>query len=291
LGIETCFYNGMDDYAKMWLQLAFPVYLIFIAISLTIASRYSVTIQKITARGVLPVLATLFLLSYTKLLLVASNFLFFYAKITHLPSNTTTLVCYMDPNVPLFGLKFIILFAVCLILFVILVIFNMFIFFAKNLASFKVMNYLISLLDVYQGPYKDKYYFWTGLQLLIRAVFFGLSALEKHTNLKACIVILVIMIWLHEKCWPFKSKRANITELLVLMNIHIVFIVSYFSTSSNVSINILVAIAMCQLGCIVLFHATTLLNRCTNCISMKQLNKMKNMLFLFIRFCKKYAQL
>ena len=23
-GIQTCFYNGMDDYAKMWLQLAFP---------------------------------------------------------------------------------------------------------------------------------------------------------------------------------------------------------------------------------------------------------------------------
>ena len=28
LGIQTCFYNGMDDYTKMWLQLAFPFYLI-----------------------------------------------------------------------------------------------------------------------------------------------------------------------------------------------------------------------------------------------------------------------
>ena len=27
LGIQTCFYNGMDDYAKMWLQLLFPFYL------------------------------------------------------------------------------------------------------------------------------------------------------------------------------------------------------------------------------------------------------------------------
>ena len=24
LGFEMCFYNGMDDYVKMWLQLAFP---------------------------------------------------------------------------------------------------------------------------------------------------------------------------------------------------------------------------------------------------------------------------
>ena len=64
LGIETCFYNGMDDYAKMWLQLAFPFYLIFIATLIIITSRYSTTIQRLTARRALPVLATLFLLSY-----------------------------------------------------------------------------------------------------------------------------------------------------------------------------------------------------------------------------------
>ena len=40
LGVEVCFYNGMDDYAKMWLQLAFPFYLMFIAASLIIVSRY-----------------------------------------------------------------------------------------------------------------------------------------------------------------------------------------------------------------------------------------------------------
>ena len=67
LGIQTCFYNGMDDYAKMWLQLAFPFYLIFIATSLIITSRYSTTVQRLTPRRALPVLATLFLLSYTKI--------------------------------------------------------------------------------------------------------------------------------------------------------------------------------------------------------------------------------
>ena len=42
LGIETCFYNGMDSF-KMWLQLFFPFYLIIIAASIIIASRYSYT--------------------------------------------------------------------------------------------------------------------------------------------------------------------------------------------------------------------------------------------------------
>ena len=57
----------MDDYAKMWLQLAFPLYLIMIAASLIIASRYSTRIQRLTACRALPVLATPFLLSYSKL--------------------------------------------------------------------------------------------------------------------------------------------------------------------------------------------------------------------------------
>ena len=48
LGIETCFYNGMDSYVKMWLQLFFPSYLIIIAVSIIIASRYSTRILRLT---------------------------------------------------------------------------------------------------------------------------------------------------------------------------------------------------------------------------------------------------
>jgi len=99
LGIQVCFHNGMDDYAKMWLQLTFPFYLILIATLLTI------------------VLATLlsFLLSYTKILYIVSSVLFFYSITTHLPSKHTTLVWSVDANVPLFGVRFTILFIVYLI--------------------------------------------------------------------------------------------------------------------------------------------------------------------------------
>ena len=121
LGITTCFYKGMDSYAKIWLQLTFPAYLILIASSLIIASRYSGKIQRLTARRALPVLATLFLLSYTKVLLTVSSVLFFYTTTTHLPSNETTVWWLVDPTVPLFGIKFAILFASCLILFIALI--------------------------------------------------------------------------------------------------------------------------------------------------------------------------
>ena len=48
--IKTCFYYGLDDYAKMWLRLAFPMYLIFIATLIIITSRYPTTIERLTAR-------------------------------------------------------------------------------------------------------------------------------------------------------------------------------------------------------------------------------------------------
>ena len=50
LGITTCFYHGMDDYAKMWLQMMFPAYLIMTAIILILTSRYFTIMHRMTAQ-------------------------------------------------------------------------------------------------------------------------------------------------------------------------------------------------------------------------------------------------
>ena len=214
LGIETCFYNEMSDYAKMWLQLVFPIYLIFIATLLIITSQYSTTIQRLTAHRALPVLATLFLLSYTKVLLTVSKVLFSYTSITRLPSNHTTLVWSVDTSVPLFGVKFTILFIACLILFLIFIPFNVVLIFTKKLSYFKVVTYFKPLLDAYQGPYKITFHYWTGLQLIIRAIFFGLTALDRNINLTLGTLLIAVLIWLQERMIPFKTKMNNYMEIL-----------------------------------------------------------------------------
>ena len=261
LGITTCFYNGMDNYAKAWLQLMFPAYLILIATSLIIASRYSGRIQRLTARRALPVLATLFLLSYTKVLLLVSSVLFFYSTTTHLPSNKATVLWSVDPNVPVFGAKFTILFAVCFILFLILISFNMILLVTKTLARFKIINHFKPLLDAYQGPYKIKFYYWTGLQLLIRAAFFGLSALDKSLNVMLSIIILVALIWSCEKLSPFKRKGNALIEKLFLSNLFMMLVIniSQYDTVNNIMISVLISLAMLQLLCIVILHFKTLL--------------------------------
>ena len=206
----------MNDYAKMWLQLAFPIYLFIIAYSLNIGSRYSSRMQKLTARRSLPVLATLLLLSYTKVLLTVCHVLFYYSTIVSLPDYHVKYMWSVDTSVDLFGVKFSELFAICLILFIILLPFNILLLFIRKLSRFKFINKYKPLLDVYCGPYKDKYYYWTGLLLLMRTTFFGLSAFDRWINLCCGTILLGILLCIQGIIHPFKCKLVNIQESFIL---------------------------------------------------------------------------
>ena len=252
LGIPACFYNGMDDYTKMWLQLAFPAYLILIATLLIIASRHSTTVQRITARRALPVLATLFLLSYTKVLRTVSSVLFYYSTITHLPTGHNTLVWAVDANVPLFGLKYTALFIVCLILFIVLLPFNVILCFTKTAMRLQLVNHSKPLIDAYQGPYKIKYYYWTGLQLVMRVVFFGLSALDRNINLTVGIILLTIVSMTQAKLNPFKSNYKNFYESCYLFHLLTLYALSYGYYS--IALNAMITVATLQFLLIIVYH-------------------------------------
>ena len=233
LGIEVCFYNGMDGYSKALLQLVFPLYLIVIAFVLIIASRHSSKIQQITSHRALHVLATLFLLSYTKFLLTVCQVLFFYSEIIHLPSKDVTLVWSLDVNVPLFGVKFLIAFIICLVIFIILLYFNFLLLFTRQMLRFKCISTFKPLLDAYFGPYKDQCYYWTGLQLTLRAIFLGLSALHRNVSLTSGVVILGILLFLQGVLSPFKSRYKNIQESLLLLNLQAVYALALYSDDDS----------------------------------------------------------
>ena len=259
LGIQTCFYNGMDDYAKMWLQLVFPFYLIFIATSLIITSRYSTTIQRLTARRALPVLVTLFLLSYTKILLIVSSVLFSYSKLISLPSGHTTMVWSVDANVPLFGVKFIVLFITCLIIFLMLVPFNMVLVFTRLFSRFSFINKFKPLIDAYQGPYKDKMYYWVGLQLALRAVYFALSSLDRNINLTVSIVLFSLVEGMYGAIKPFKNEMKNYQEQIFNVNILILFVIALYNqtTTNTIAVNVMIGLAMGHFSLIVMYHIVT----------------------------------
>ena len=66
LGIETCFYDGMDAFAQTCLQFAFPLYVWVLISIIILTSRYSITISKLIGHNPIAVLATLLLMSYTR---------------------------------------------------------------------------------------------------------------------------------------------------------------------------------------------------------------------------------
>ena len=252
LGIETCFYNGMDDYVKMWLQFLFPLYLILTAVVLIIGSRYSTKLQRLTARRALPVLATLFLLSYTKILRTVSSVLFSYSIVTNLPSNCTMLVWLVDTETPIFGLKFTLLFIVSILLFLILLFFNAILLFTKTFMRFQYINKFKPLLDAYLGPYQNKLYYWTGLQLFLRAVFFGISALERNTNTMISIIILGVMECIYSKECPFKNKSKNNLEMTLVLNLQVMFAASWYNPSNTIAVNVMVTLAFVKFTCSIL---------------------------------------
>ena len=259
LGIETCYYNGMDSYAKVWLQLFFPLYLILIATFIIIASRYSSRILRWTYTRSLPVLATLFLLSYTGILRAVSTVLFSYSTITELPSGHQQVAWSVDASVPLFGAKFTILFITCSLLFLVLIPFNIILLFTRYLLRFKTVYRFVPLLDAFQGSYKIKHHYWSAIYIIVRNVLFAVTALSQQITIIITTFGLLILTVFHGYIHPNKNKSINIQELILLVNLTILYTTAaaLYNTSIVITVNVMIGCALLQFSVIVLYHFVT----------------------------------
>ena len=120
LGIRSCFYNGMDGYAMTWLQFAFPLYIWTIMIVvITLSQKYRI-VAKLIGKNAVKVLATLLLLSYTKLLRTIITVLSFTYIVY--PDNSKRYVWLYDSNVGYLKGKHIYSFTVGVVFLLILVL-------------------------------------------------------------------------------------------------------------------------------------------------------------------------
>ena len=66
VGFDVCFFEGMDNYWKTWLQLTFSTYVIFLVVMVTFISEHSMRFSHpIAKKNPVATLATLILISYT----------------------------------------------------------------------------------------------------------------------------------------------------------------------------------------------------------------------------------
>ena len=181
LGIETCFFKGMDSCSKTWLQFIFPIYVWFLLILIIIMARYSNKVVRLVGTHVVPVLATMILLSYTKLIRTVFQTLN-YVNINCANEKNETLlntVWYNDANVQYMGGCHLPLFMFSVTVLVLLIApYTCFLVtiplfegrLSKYLCCRKLSTYMKPFFDAYGGPYKDKCRFWTGFLLLVRIV-------------------------------------------------------------------------------------------------------------------------
>ena len=236
-GFEICFYNGMDSYTKQWLQFAFPLYLwIIIIIIIQLCKRYG-KISRLMGSHAVPVLSTLFLLSYTKLVRTIVTILHKREVTLHCKNESVRSVSlwYEDPNVEYAKGKHAGLFGFALLVSVFFVIpYTLFLllnpFYEKYLSNFQLLNRLWNhfkpIIDAYSGPMKDEYRFWPGLLLVARipvllSVTLADSFIQsQHFLLSMLLTVLAIVLSLgHCFGGVYKKRMNNVLEVWFLFNL------------------------------------------------------------------------
>ena len=238
LGIKTCFVDGLNAMAKAWLQFVFPAYVWIIVGAMICGSRYSVTISKLTGSNAVPVLATLFLLSYTKLLrtiIVAVSPI----AITD-ESGTSHLRWIADANVaflrgthiPLFLMAFFMTITYIVPLTAVVTLAPC----LQARTRHPLLRWVVRikpLLDAYTGPYRDKHRYWTGFMLLTRVTLFIIFAAnttgDPKLNLLAITIITAGVLVLRNYVGYIYRRTSNGTlEVLHLLNLLVISVVTLF---------------------------------------------------------------
>ena len=230
-GISTCLYRGMDDYAKAWLQFAFPLYIWLITGVIIYLSRHFTFVARMVNKNGVSVLATLILISYSKMVratIVAVHFKILYHLDPNGSTNTSTLCWYSDCNVQYMKGKHILLGIVGFILVLCLLPFAFFLLFSDHLNKLKCCSLwkLKPFLDAYTGPYTDEGRYWTGLLLVVRIILFAASGFSHSNGITSLnvtlsnvvVVLLLILPWLL-RTGIYHKRWLNILECSFLMNL------------------------------------------------------------------------
>ena len=232
LGIEVCLFDGLDGYWNTWLQFVFPAYLFLLMGCIIVGCRYSVWLCRLCGSHAVPALATLFLMSYTKILLTVTNALSMY----RLPCNDSILIVWsVDGNIEYGNGKHIILVIFSCGIFVIGLTYPMLMLCAPMIEKYShkcishqlyIMTKFKPLLDAYGGPYKDNYRFWTSVNLLVRLVvtvvfsFTSGRLVVINSYIITSAIVGIFTFWSFTK-GVYKSIYLTALEIFYLLNLFV----------------------------------------------------------------------
>ena len=224
LGIDVCFFDGLDTYIKTWLQLAFPVYIISLVVIIIIVSEYSPRFAALIGRkDPIATLATLILLSYAKLLSITITALSF-TDINY-PDGSQETVWLPDGNVKYFRGKHAALVIVALLIILVGVPYTILLFLWQWIVRaprWKVFKWtrntkLNAFIAVYHVPYNSKYRYWTGLLLLVRVILYITASVTVSANPEVSLLATIILVGglsLFKGSFGVKIFKKSITDIV-----------------------------------------------------------------------------
>ena len=248
LGVQTCFFNGLSAFTKTWLQFIFPFYIWGITGVIIISARQSTWVARITGNNSVPVLATLFLLSYAKLLGIIITSLSY--TVLEYPGGQKV-VWSADGNIDYLGAKHAALFvaAVATLLFLwfpytVLLFTGQWLYKCKLSLINRMLIKLKPFLDAHYGPLKDSHRYWFGALLLVRVVILLISALVIKNNFSVFIfsisiatfvLIIALMAFSHIgiDLRAYRSKAVSFFEYSIFVNLVVLCLAKYHSSTSG----------------------------------------------------------
>lgn len=240
LGVTTCFYDNMGAFGKTILLSAFPIYIWLISAVIVALSHRYISVTRLLGNNSVKVLATLILLSYSKMLRVIVGCLSFKTLKFRVNEATTVYqtIWTLDGNIPYFNPRLhlsLFIFGILLILasfpFSISLLCIRHVYFLSNChRAFSWINKLKPFFDTYTGPYKDNARFWTGLLLFVRLLMLliHVCAFENSPTTTPnlfivvfCFILLASIILLNG---VYKKHSLNVLECFFIFNLGLIFV-------------------------------------------------------------------
>ena len=221
-GFETCFFDGFDFYIKTWFQMLFPFYIFCIVGSIILLSRYSTRVAGLFGTNCTDVLATLVLLSYTKLFTTAMHALW-YATIVTIPESgetSTDIVWMLDGSIKYLHGKHIPLFVVAILILVLLWFpFTMILLFwqlLQKLSHYRIVHWIVvkkmPFFENYFCPLKGEHRYWIGVLLLCRSIIVIFSIVNGMKVYLLVITTVVLLLLAYTANLPLSLGTGNVVS-------------------------------------------------------------------------------
>ena len=236
LGIETCFYDGMDIYSYSWFQYLFPFYVWFLIGCIILACRYSQSVAKHLGRNPVAVFATLLLMSYSKMLSAVIVPLTWTYLTHYTVSNEIQSVVWMyDASIDFFreskhialGFFAIASLVVFVLPYIFLLIFGHWLQRCSNWWILSWLNKLKPFMDAYHAPYKKHTRYWTGLLLILRLGLFLIFANNSESvNIAAVTSTTVALLAIRFRV--YEHFYNDILECSFILNLGIFSVATFY---------------------------------------------------------------